>query len=90
MNTSRLWLNSSLGELRARGGLLAAYLYLVVAMCSLLAITACLVAMIIAAILLAPAHLIRRALDWNDARRFTPSKTRFSNVETSTKSKPPT
>ena len=89
MNTSRLWLNSSLGELRARGGLLAAYLYLVVAMCSLLAITACLVAMIIAALLLVPAHLIRRALDWNDARRYMPSKTRFSNVETSTKSRPP-
>jgi hypothetical protein len=90
MNTSRLWLNSSLAGLRARGGLLAAYLYLVVAMCSLLAITACLVATIIAAILLAPAHLIRRALDWNDVRRFTQSKTHSYSVETFTKSKPPT
>lgn len=87
MSTFRTWLNSSVGELRARGGLLAAYLYLVVGMCSLLAITALLVAVIIASILLAPAHLIRRALDWNDARRYTQSKTLYSNAETSSKSK---
>jgi hypothetical protein len=90
MNTSRLWLNLSLGALRARGGLLAAYLYLVVVMCSLLAITACLVVTIIAAILLAPAHLIRLALDWNDVRRFMQNKTPSYSVETFTKSKPPT
>jgi uncharacterized membrane protein YfcA len=89
MNTSRLWLNSSLAGLRARGGLLAAYLYLVVGMCSLLVITVLLVAVIIAAILLAPAHLIRRALDWNVARRYMQNKTPYSSVETSSKSKPP-
>lgn len=85
MSTLRTWLNSSVGELRACGGLLAAYWYLVVGMCSPLAITALLVAVIIASILLAPAHLIRRALDWNDARRYMRNRTLYSNVETSSK-----
>lgn len=89
MSTFRTWLDSSVGELRARGGLLAAYLYLVVGMCSLLVITVLLAAILIAAILLAPAQLIRLALDWKDARQYTRNRMRYFSAEKSSKSKPP-
>ena len=82
MNTFQNWLRSSAEGLLARGGLWAVSLSIVWGTYSLLAITVCLAAVVIASILLAPALACHLVLDLMHAKLFTLSKTRSSNAKT--------
>jgi hypothetical protein len=80
MNTFRNWLVSSAEEVHAQGGLLAAFLYLIVGMFLLLVTTVCLAVILIALIPTVPALACLQGLAWISAKLFTRNKTHSSNA----------
>ena len=82
MDTFRNWLYSLADEVLARGGWLAACLYLLVGMSSLPVITGCLVVILIALTFAVPVLLCLRALAWTYVKLFMRNRTRSSSAGT--------